>query len=56
MLNRNRITLNFFPEASGEIESISIIRDRELSCGTSCSSKEADFSLSIRSDTMTKSR
>lgn len=49
-LNKGRITLDFFPESGGEVESVSIVGDRELSGGSGGAPKETNFSLSVGSD------
>jgi hypothetical protein len=47
MLNRVRITLDFFPKASGEVKGVSIVSDRELAGCASGASEETDFSLGV---------
>ena len=54
MLNYGRITFDFFPESSGEVKSVSIISDGELSGGAGGSPEEADFSLGIGSDAVSE--
>ena len=54
MLNYGRITFDFFPESSGEVKSVSIISYGELSGSAGGSSEEADFSLGVWSDAVSK--
>ena len=54
MLNTGRITLDFFPESSGEIESVSIVSDGKLSGGTGSASEKTNFSFSVGSDAVTE--
>ena len=55
MLNKVRITLDFFPEAGGKVEGVSIVGDGELAGGAGGASEETDFSLRVGSDAVPES-
>ena len=53
---RASCALNFAPESSGKVESVSIISDRELSSVASGATKQADSIFGIKGDGVSESR
>ena len=48
------ITLYFSPEASGEVESVGVVGDGELSCVSGGSSEETDFVFCVEGDAVSE--
>lgn len=53
-LNKGKSTLNFSPEASGEIKCVRIISDGELSGISGGASEKADFIFGVEGDAVSE--
>lgn len=53
-LNYFKFTFDLFPEFVGQVKSVGIVSDGELSSRSCGSSKETDFALSVRRNAVTE--